>query len=310
MKIEDGSVRPSIIKDCTGLNTILDPFQAQDTTFLAKAINVKITDSKAIEQVESPTHLIDLTLGHSIFCDGGACVVHDGGSLYEVSSALTLSAAKRTGMSGEPVDHTQFGEAIYFGNRSENGVYYRGSALTWSLDTYTGPTTSRQFASTVPLFDHIAMFNGIMLGAYDNHLFAAEPGKPGLWEMLPIWSTDTDITMIRPVVTDSLPISGGVYISDGKRITYLGGLNPAEFVETRVTTYPALEWSAACSLIDGALFGEKSGLCGVFGTTKGLCIGYPDGGLINVTQNKIRLPTGYTAGATLIKNHNIITTLR
>jgi hypothetical protein len=100
-----------------------------------------------------------------------------------------------------------------------------------------------------------------------------------------------------------------VYVSDGSRITYLGGVDPRAFSEPRTTNYPAIEWCVAHGYADGADFGDKSGLCAVFGTSQGLCIGYPDGQLVNVTKGKIKLPPDLASGAVLIDGHNIITSM-
>jgi hypothetical protein len=308
-----------IIGKVSTLNTILDPFQEKERLsdsgqplpqYLTKAVNVRISDSTTIERADPTTHLFDLTAGHSLFCDQSDCLVHDSGSIYRVETSLTLSTALRTGMSGQRVGHTRYGKAIYFGNRQERGVYAAGICEAWAIDSYKGVITSRQFAAYAPIFDHLAAYNGMILFSYDNHLFATEPGKPGLWETVPVWSTDTRIIMIKPVVTDTFPVSGGVFVSDEKRLTYLGGLNPWDFAEPRTTNYPALEWSVSHELLDGSLFGEKPGLCAVFSTSKGLCLAYPDGQLINATQNKIKLPAGLSIGATLIDGHNIISTMR
>lgn len=303
-----------VISKSLGLNTVLDPFQAVDlesgSRFLSKAVNVRVTDSNLVERSNFTRTLLSLTNGHSLFCDTGSCLVHQGGVMYEVASDLTLSAAKRSGMSGDKISHTQAGDAIYFSNLSENGVYYNGTALSWAVDTYIGPETNRFFIDHVPFFSKIAYFNGYMLGSIGNALYVSELGLLGCWEMKPVWMSNSTIIMIKPVVTDSVPPSGGVFVSDGSRITYLGGLAPRNFAEPRVTNYPALEWAVAHNLVDGSLFGEKSGLCAAFQTTKGLCLGYPDGTLVNVIQGNINVPAGFVSGATLIDKHNIISTLR
>lgn len=317
------ATRQEILRKCAGLSTILDPFQPIDIKgadgqtvkrYVAKAINARVTDSGSLERgyTASSVPLVNLTNGHSFYCDQSDALVHDGGSMFGGSTMAELiaSTAKRTGMSGAPVDHTRYGQAIYYGNRQERGRYVNGAHEEWVVDSYHGPLpTSRQFASYAPVFDHLAAFNGMILFSFNNHLFVTEPRFPGCWEKLPVWSTDTRITMIKPVVTDTYPVSGGVFISDEKRISYLGGLNPQEFPEPRTTNYPAIEWSVAHGYADGSTFGEKSGLVAVFGTTKGLCLGYPDGTLVNVQQAKIKMPIGASAGATLIYGHNIISTM-
>jgi len=301
----------NIIDDCQGLNTILDPFQPVSTVgsdrkaqrFLTKAVNVRITDSKKIERSEPTTHLFDLTDGHSLFCDGGSCLVHDSGSMYEIATNLTLSSAKRSSMSGDQISHTQAGDAIYFSNLSENGVYYGNTVISWAVDPYIGPETNRYFETTVPYFSHIAYFNGYMLGAIGNALFVSELGLLGLWEMKPIWMSNSDLIMVRPV-------EGGVFISDRTKQFYLNGIEPNKFTERKIANYPAFEWSDSCSLVDAARFTDSSGLAATWFSSKGQCVGFADGTFKNITIDKIIMPTTGTLGASLVIGHNLISTLR
>jgi hypothetical protein len=297
----------NIIANCLGLNTVLDPFQPvareDGAKYLSKAVNVRITDSKVIERSEFPRTLLTLTSGHSLFCDGGACLVHQGGAMYEVATNLALSAAKRSGMSGDRLSQCQVGDAIYFSNLSENGVYYGGSAISWAVDAYVGPETNRYFVDHVPYFGKIAHFNGYMLGAIGNALYASELGRFGLWEMKPVWMSNSDILMVKPV-------EAGAFVSDRSRQFFLAGLEPKKFAERKVADYPAIEWSVAHGFADASEFSEASGLAAVWSSSRGKCVGFADGTFKNVTQQRIVVPAGFTSGATLIDGNNIISTLR
>jgi hypothetical protein len=303
-----------VVERSLGINTVLDPFQpiaTEGADYLAEGVNIRITDSNVIEQSEFPRTLLTLTNGHSLFCDGGSCLVHQGGTMYEVAADLTLSVAKRTGMSGNKISHTQAGDVILYSNLHENGAYYNHTAIPWTVDSFgRRPETSRHFVDHVPLFSKIAYFNGYILGAIGNALFASEMGKFGLWNMKPVWMSNSDIIMIKPVVSETFQPLGGVYVSDRGRISFLAGLNPRKFSEPRLTHYAAIEWAVAHGYADGAAFGERPGLCAAFMTTEGLCLGYPDGTLVNVTQKAIKIPEGFVSGACLIDEHNIISTLR
>lgn len=304
-----------IIERSRGLNTVLDPNQPisleDGSTYLSKAVNARVTDSQVIEQAEFPRTLHQLTNGHSLFCDGGACLIHEGGAMYEIGTDLSISAVKRGGMSGDKVSHAQAGDVILYSNTKENGAYYNHTAIPWTVDAYgRRPETSRHFVDHVPLFSKIAYFNGYVLGSIGNALFASEMGKFGLWNMKPVWMSNSDIIMIKPVVSETFQPVGGVYVSDRGRISFLAGLNPRKFSEPRLTHYAAIEWAVAHGYADGGTFGERPGLCAAFMTIKGLCLGYPDGTLVNVTQKAIKIPSGFVSGACLIDEHNIISTLR
>ena len=46
----------------------------------------------------------------------------------------------------------------------------------------------------------------------------------------------------------------------------------------------------------------------IWASTKGVCLGTDDGVFINLTDEKIQYPTGYTAGACLVKDTTVIHT--
>jgi hypothetical protein len=303
-------VKVPIIGKTSGLNTVLDPFQTQETDALAKSVNVRITDSGVIDRFDPTTYLFNLTNGHSLFCDGGACVIHGGTVLYELNADLSLSGSKRTGMSGNPLSQTQAGDAIYFSNTTENGLYFQNTAISWAVDPYVGPETNRYFITDVPFFSKIAYFNGYILGFIENALYASELGLLGLFEMKPVWMSNSDGIMIKPV-------SDGVFISDRNKQYFLRGLEPKAFKEEPVAGYPALEWSVETELLQVSRFAEiaanvsvSDGFCAKWASTEGVCLGFDNGKFLNVTEERINIPPVFIAGAGITNGHFSISTFR
>lgn len=305
------------LRKCSGLYTKVDPLQVLNRdneqpsdSPIASCLNVIISDTGKVEVSNGHRTLFSLTDGHSLFCDGGDCLVHDGGSMYQVLSGLTLSAAKRTGMSGDYVDHAQQpGGYIYFSNENEHGIFGSGVAIAWDAEDYDGPPTDKQFESTVPYFSHIATHNGFMLGAIENVLFCSILGQFGVWWLKPVWATSTDIIMLNSVDT-------GVFISDRNRQVFMAGENPWAWETTPkseniVANYPAVEWAKNHSKIDLSTFSGSSGFGRAWLSEMGQCIGLPTGQMVNETQLAVDIPKGVgTAGACLVHGTNMISTLR
>jgi len=273
------------VERCAGLNNVYDPVQEPESVKqflvdLSDCINVVVTDNNRIQRVDGYTSLASLTNGHSLFCDGGDCLVNQGTTLYQVKPNLTLSSV-RTGLSGEPLSHAQYGPAIYYSNTRENGIFYDGASNTWDIDVYNGPDTTRYFEESVPKFSHIAVFNGYMLGFIDNALYASEHGSFGLWNMIPVWFSDSRGLMIKPVYN-------GVFISNESRQYFLEGAVPEDFKENLVAEYPAYEWSDAIDYVDSSdVIPETVGLCAVWWSHKGLCIGTAGGQFAELIKKKI-----------------------
>jgi len=292
----------TLLANCSGLNNILDPFQPVDDSSLAYASNVVITDSHKIQQCPGTELVVSLTTGHSLFCDGGACLLAQGTSLYELHTDDSLHVLK-TGMSGGQIDFAQVGNAIYFTDKIEVGVYDTGVIYPWVLDTYIMGDTTKYFEEEIPIFEHIEKHHGYMLGSLDNCLYSSELARFGLWNMKEPIMLPTRITMIKHVDT-------GVFVSDLKNIYFFSGQNTRNFkVGDPVTTFPACEYGDAFDYVDGLSLSQLTpGLCAVFNTAKGLCIGTPDGRVFSVANERVDPPSVCTHGATVLIDSNVLYT--
>jgi len=300
----------SIIERCTGLNIVHDPLQTPEgieanTSDLAVAVDVVISDSLKVESADGFTLKRAATLCHSGFCDGGDALVCDGTSLYQLGTDYTLTG-KRSGMSGDQLDYAQYGNAIYYTNGTQNGIFHGGASWPWNVDTYNAGETFKYFAPTVPVFNHIEVHHGYMLGSIDNALYASELGRFGLWHMKSPAMLPSKILMIKHV-------EQGCFVSDEKKIYFFKGLDPHQFsVGDPVSPYPVYEWADCIDYIQGTEVKgyETPGMCAIFNCKEGLCLGTPDGQLLNLTRKKIINPDTGAAGASLLRGFNIIYTVR
>jgi len=292
-----------ILEKCTGLDIVVDPIGS--TTDLGIAMDVIISDSLEVERAYGFTDVKAITNGHSLFCDGADCLVCQGTSLYQVGTDFSLRGI-RSGMSGAQVDYAQYGTAIHYTNGGQNGVYQDGVSWPWVVDIYNFGETFKRFETTVPVFDHIEVHNGYMLGSIGNALYASELGKMGLWCMKDPILLPSKIIMIKHV-------KQGVFVSDEKSVYFMSGLDPHTFsVGDPVSPYPAYEWSDAIDYIQGSEVKdyETPGLCAIWNSKEGLCLGTPDGILLNLIRKKIIMPDTGTTGASLLRGFNVITSIR
>ena len=99
----------------------------------------------------------------------------------------------------------------------------------------------------------------------------------------------------------------GLYVSTTKGIFFIDGLDPAEMTQRMIADYPALEWSdikfhgTISALQNGSISVRTAGdnLCAMWLTSRGICVGGPEGQFYNITDEKIDLPAALS-GAGLI----------
>jgi hypothetical protein len=291
-----------VIQNTTGLNTVDPPHRANaENTFLAAAVNVRISRNGEISIVPGYTKLQDLTNGHSLFCDGGDCFVCQGGSLYQVATDYSLSGV-RSGMCGDPVSYATHRDKTYYTNGTENGVIRANVSYVWGKDEYFGPDTTRYF-SEPPVGHHLEIARGRMFVAENNVLWWSEPYQFGLFNQATSFVRfKTKIVMVKRV-------EGGLFVSDSEQTHFLPGSDPAGFSQVTVATYPAYEWSVATGYVDGQVLG-LSGKCALWSSPEGAILGSPDGQITNLNKDKVVYPENATAGASLIRGYDFIHTMR
>jgi hypothetical protein len=134
---------------------------------------------------------------------------------------------------------------------------------------------------TPPIGTHIDVLSGRILLADDDELIFTEPYLPGIYNSIRGWRRfESDILMIRTV-------DNGTFVSDETSVYFLAGNNPNEWILKKILSYPAIEYGSNPLLINPQNFGlqtDQSSL--LFNTEKGLCIGLPDGTIINLTEQR------------------------
>lgn len=293
----------NILDNVTGLNMKVDPHDLNPSD-LAEAVNVIVNDAGKIQLAPGNIKLKDLTNGHSGFCeDNNLCLICQGTNLYRLQYDFETLVVLRSGMSGDYLDYVQYGNATYYCNGSEVGIVQDWTSWEWQVDTYTGAPTTTKWEETIPLFNHIELFSGRMLGSIDNILYWSELDQFGLFSKEHFVGFGSDVIMIKAV-------TNGLFVSDRQKQYFLEGLNPFTWTLNEIAEYPALEWSDRIKLSDGmAIKLDVPKLCGLWLSEEGPCLGLPSGDLINLIKDKINYPKA-TTGAAFIYGNQLIQSLR
>jgi hypothetical protein len=296
-----------LLRGSTGINTVNDPVRIEYSSKsgisdLAVGVNVTISPSNRISRRKGKTLKVPLG-SHSLFCDGGECVFVYSSGLYLLETNFSYRLL-RSLSSSDRVAFTQVGDRIYFTNDKDLGYVEAGIACTWSKTTdYIGPITQKIF--TGPFAgNHLAYHGGRIYISTNNILWYSEYAAHDWYDMARSFIPfNTHIRMIKPV-------EGGLFVSTSKRIYFLEGLVPGEFIQRKRTSYPALEWSDAIDYIDGTDIPELEvgGLCALWVTREGAMLGTPEGMVINLNKKKVVYPHG-TKGSSLLRGLNFIHTI-
>ena len=291
-----------IYSGATGLNTVDDPiridFQENGLTDLQVAVNVSIDQSNRVNR-RSGVQRLQPGSFHSAFCDGGDCFVVRDTSLYQVANNGVLTGIRSGLTADQRIDFKQTGDRTYYCNGYELGFIYNSVSNVWSVGTYTGPDTNRQF-SAPPIGTHLAVFQGRMFISEGSILWWSESFNFDLYNKAESFVRfHDDIIMIQPV-------DGGIFVSTEKSIYFLGGSVPKEFTFNEVAQFPAIEWSNTVEKVDATDIGLEGGLSALWASKEGAIIGFPTGQIFNLNKNKVVYPDDATTGFGCLKGYNFI----
>jgi len=301
----------------SGLNTVLDPqrlnqgsMDAPGIIEFAQAVNVSI-DDRGLVTLRQGDSLASASEFHSLFCDGGDCfVIQERTSdavLMQVASDFSLIEVRSGLTKGRRMAWGQAAQDTFYSNGVQNGYIRAGTSYTWPIQIYQGPESDMQFATAVPSASHIAFLpGGKVLLAVGSAVFANHaPFQYGLFHPARgnVANCASDIVMLAGV-------QGGFYASDQHRTLFFRATEDwYQYRQELVEDAPALEGSLAYGKVNlSEINVEYPGYGRVWASTRGICIGTDGGQCVNLTEDKIVYPEGYTTGACLIRDHTVIHT--
>lgn len=291
----------------TGINARLDPIRLQvdpNKLDLSEGVNVYVDDSGMLN-TRSGTTLQIAGVFHSVFCDkGDAFLVQDRTSdaaiMRIASDCKTLEGVRSELTKAARCSFAQVNDATFYVNGYENGYIRNGASYAWPVNAYFGPDTSRDF-TIAPVGQHIAHRAGTMAIAKDETVwFNHTPFIFGLFNLKSGFvAFDSRVLMVKPVAE-------GWFISDENRVWFLRGDTPTNFKQERVSEYPALEWGESAGYISAATLGldnAPSGHAACWVAADGVYLGFANGSVMNLTENKLAIPAS-TTGASVIFDRN------
>lgn len=269
-----------------GLNTSAHPegllYDGRSGTCeLALAVDVDILDNGRRVRCRPGRVLVDSRDWRDGYNapDGQAYAVVDGVicEVLEDLSVRPLAALQSPG----PVAWAALGDIVFWSNGVESGLIQWGEAGEWGGRRF--PVASEAARYVDPAAGQVlgAAFGRVWIGRDDVLHYTAgawnfeKAGASGI--MLP-----ARITMIRPV-------DDGLYVGTEAAVFFLAGANPAAGMPVRrVSIDPAIPGSDVLVRADD--YGRFDPVTGVIWTgPRGICLGLPDGIVINLTKNRVAL---------------------
>lgn len=304
----------SLYEATAGLVTMLDPQRltpggAEGPMELAECVNIAIDDRGLAELRHGGMRLQDGNF-HSLFCAGGDCFVvqerENDAAIMRFSNDYGLVGV-RSGLSrGRPMGWCEINGETYYGNGAQNGFIRDGTSRPWPTGEYHGPDADVVF-SPAPVAELIGFRpGGQMLVARENAIYINHlPFQFGLWNLAGgAIGFESDVRMLAMV-------RDGFFASDARRTWFFRKLEGwYHYQQTLACDCPALAGSLAHDRIDLAELGieEADGFGRIWASTEGLVLGMDNGGVIELSKERVRYPRGKTRGACVIKDHIVLHT--
>lgn len=305
----------SLYEATAGLVTTLEPQRltpggAEGPMELAECVNIAI-DERGLAEMRHG----DLTLApgrfHSLFCDGGDCFVireRDGDAAIMRWSNDHGLMGVRSGLSqNRPMGWRRINQDTFYGNGIECGYIRRGVSHPWPVGDYYGPDADAVF-EPMPAPNLIGFRpGGQMIIAKDNAIFINhQPFQFGYYNPAGGYIGFEDNVTLLADVRD------GFFASDGLRTWFFRKLDSGwyHYRQEIVDHHPALPGTLAhdrVALRDLGMEGVE-GFGRIWATTEGIALGMDNGGVMNLTEDRVCYPGGKERGACLIKEDIVLHT--
>lgn len=288
-----------ILSGSSGLNTKVDPARLKydpesGISDLAEAINVFIDDTGRIRRRRGQTATAITDAAHSLFASGDDCLFVSDGDLCRLTAGFASSLV-RSNVGDARMYYVEVNDETFYANGITNGVYSNGTSQAWAASEYIGPTTQRVL-NAPPVGTHLAYHAGRILIAQDNVVWMTRPfdfyhvdALRG-FVMFP-----SKVLMIRSVMD-------GFWVGTRRHVHWVSGTNPDEFSQQVKASYAVVEGTdveVEAELVDGASepLSTQQGPAAIVTTTKGICYLGQGGRLVNLTRDRLDLPTTITGSA-------------
>lgn len=285
-----------------GLNTISDLY-ALSLKGLVQADNVDLSRDGNISRrpgrTKVYTGVIDAAWGDGqdfLFIEGDKLKQLNADYSATIIASLTISAnilyVLRSALNN-----------LYWSTGHEHGVIEAGVNRNWNTvdDNYWAGTTDADVLADqlhqdpMPVGKQMVEYAGCIWVVYDDMVIYTHP-----------YSETTDLREnFIPVgerITNFGAVSDGLFITTNTRSYFYSGRNPAEMSVVQQAPFGAIPDTML--QVDGRILGEGQDTLGLVWTSlRGICVGFPNGTLVNVTKKQIKELSG-VKGTALLRKFN------
>jgi hypothetical protein len=227
-----------------------------------------------------------------------------------VSEEGALTALVSNLTHGAKMAYVTIGPKTYYSNTYQKGSIQKdGTIADWVVSEYVGPDTDRVYEDP-PLGHVLGFYGGRALVGVDRYLFHSELYAYG-W-----FNFDDGYTLLDSRLRLIVPVDGGVFVSTEKRQYFFAGEDIPTAKRIQVAGYPAHEGfftyeegQNVGSVLEAGQDTRFNGRVALWSSPEGICLGTPDGRLVNLTQSRLVLPHANSA-AGIIHNKRLINLLK
>ena len=291
----------------TGLNTVTDPtrinYDAETgISDLGVAINVTIDQTGWIGRREGFTPVLSGCV-HSLYSDGKLCVYVADNTLFNLLDDYSSEVVKADLVSNNKMAYAEVNGEFYYTNGIDFGIVRAtGVYADWEALNYVGQETNRVFDGP-RAGNHLAFYTGRVFVAEGDVLWWSEPYAFSWYDRTRNFiQYPSRIKMVKPV-------ENGLFVSDEQDTYFVSGREPKDFRQNVVAPYPAVEWSDAIDYVETweiGLDNLEPGLCAVWASLEGACMGSSNGIFLNLNKKKVIYPEVGTYGASIVKGYHFI----
>lgn len=295
----------NIFTGSTGLNTQVDPvrllFDPQSgVQDLAVAYNVDHDATGRVSRRKGFSATIRTENIHSLWCDGGECLFANGTSLCVLNSDLTRTVVA-TITDGPRLSYAQVSNKAFWANGIETGYVQGTINHEWTAGTYYGPSTTRQYSGP-PVGNHLAFFGGSVFVIQGNTAWHSEPFSLNQFDLV------RNHYQFQTAIRMFCPVSDGIFVGTERNVYFLLGTSPRDLRRIPKSGYPPIEWTDARIPLEVIPSFQGMTQIGVIWTsTEGICVGLPDGQVLNLTKAKVSFPTSLRGAGIVIDKRYIVT---
>jgi len=285
-----------------GLNTVSDLY-ALSLNGLAEADNIDLSKDGNISRrpgrTKVYTGVIDAAWG-----DGQDFLFIEGGELKQLNSDYTATTLATLTISATTLYVLRSAtNKLYWSTGHEHGVIEAGVNRSWNIvdDNYWADTTDvdvladQLHQDPMPVGKQMVEYAGCIWEVYDDMIIYTHP-----------YSETTDLREnFIPVgerITNFGAVSDGLFITTDTRSYFYAGRNPAEMSVVQQAPFGAIPNTML--QVDGRILGEGQNTLGLlWASIRGVCVGLPNGTLVNVTKQQIKELSG-VKGTALLRELN------